>query len=688
MATTAEAEITELDNGVDYGLARKAWDRYVYCDQTRGHADYCRAAFALDGFYLGGGRHWTDEERQAIDDGLCLEFNEIMPSINAAIGYQIANRLDISYRPRGGNADQQIAEALSKVVMQIADRNQLRWKETDVFADGLIQRRGYFRLGMDYSDNIEGEIRITAVDPMDCIPDPDAKGYDPDTWADRIVLSWATLDEIESLWGPEARKSAENDAYNNESDFGDNDPGAPRNKFGGSLWTTYGGEGEERVVRVRVIDWQRNVYTMCHVELSPEGDVRTLMDSEVPQALARGANIVRRMARKVRWTVSTYSHVLHDDWSNMRHLDIVPYFAFFRRGETRGLVDPAVDPQRVLNKAICQFVRILGTAANSGWKIEQDSLSNMTTDELKERGGENGLVLEYVQGSRDPQKIEPTSVPTGIDKIIDRAQAAIRDVTTPEAMRGLQSQELTGIAIQSRQFAAQQQLAVPLDNLGRTRHILASRILEMVQDHYIGPRIFRITEIDSMGREIIVQLPVNQFQNGQWLNDLTIGTYDVVISEQPQQVTFENTQFTQALELRKVGISIPDSVVVRHSNLADKEDILDDMERQSSVDPMAEAKTALLKAQVEKAKADTVARAVESEYSAIQTAAVIANIPQTAPTADAILASAGFVDRNGPPIAPPAQMAPTPQLPQNTSPMYPANPDVGINSGIETLATP
>ena len=34
---------------------------------------------------------------------------------------------------------------------------------------------------MDFSDHVEGEVRIKALDPLDVI-DPDAKDYDPKTW--------------------------------------------------------------------------------------------------------------------------------------------------------------------------------------------------------------------------------------------------------------------------------------------------------------------------------------------------------------------------------------------------------------------------------------------------------------------------------------------------------------------------
>jgi hypothetical protein len=319
----------------------------------------------------------------------------------------------------------------------------------------------------------------------------------------------------------------------------------------------------------------------------------------------------------------------------------------------------------------------------------------METEDLETEGAKSGLVMEYREGRPAPQKIQPNPIPGGVDQLIERAQLAVRETTVPEAMRGIQSQEITGVAIQSRQFAAQQQLAVPLDNLAKTRHLVATRMIELVQQFYTDERVFRVTEVDLAGREQQVPLMVNQYdpESGAFLNDLTLGEYDVVISEQPMQVTFENTQFTQALELRDKGIAIPDAVVIRHSNLTDKGEILEQMQSAATPpDPLVEAKTQLTLAQVEKTKAEAVNKGVEAEYSAIQTAATIAAMPQTADTADALLQAAGFVDRNGPPLVQPAAVPALPPglpaMPRNTSPLTPANPGVGLQAGIETPEAP
>ncbi len=686
--------------------ARENWARYLY-GKDRGHIEYTEQAARCEGMYLGGGEQWAESDKAILaEQGRpAYEFNEILPSTNSAIGYQIHNRMDIAFKPRGEKGDLAVATILSKVVKQVLDATQFHWVETQVFSDGLIEQRGYFDVRVNFDNNIKGEIEIHVDDPRDVIPDPDAKSYDPDKWGDVTKSRWLTLDEIEQLYGLDARVKAE--ASNDEGhDFGDMDDEAQRNKFGRhdrfGLYDAYSAH-DDGLKRFRVIDRQRFVYEKTPCVVFPDsGEVQieaNLSKESIADALNNGAVRSTRMRRRVKWTVSTYSTVLHDDYSPYEHFTTVPFFAYFRRGKTRGMIDNAIGPQEALNKAVSQYIHIVNTSANSGWSIEQGSLTNITTEDLEGLGARTGLVLEYKKNSTAPQKITPNPVPTGVDRIIDRATQALKDVTVPEAMRGQQGPEVSGIAIQAKQFASQQQLAVPLDNLAFTRALLGKRILKLVQRYYDSHRVFRISETDpNTGKEVEQVLEINKFDpaTNSYLYDVTVGDYDVVITEQPMQVTFENSQFQQALEMRKANVAIPDATVIRYSALADKHDILANMQSaQPAADPTLEAKAKLIEAQARKTDAETVhvqSKTVNEDvtamYSATQAAQVLMTVPGASGVADGLLRSAAFQDKDAAPIVPeaPVNAAPVVDMPQNTDPLTPVSPASGLNAGIETRA--
>lgn len=699
-----------ITDGTTDTIAADNWRRYRY-GMERGHRAYTESARFLEGYYLGGqysgdgklqpGGHWTAADLEVLESQRrpAYETNQTMPALNSAFGYQISNRMDISFRPRSGAATKELAESRSKVAMQIAANNKLHWLESEVFQDGMIQQRGFFDCRMDFDDNDQGELRISVLDPLDVVLDADAKGYEPRTWSDVTVTRWLTLDEIEGLYGIEIRHKAEQSAiYCGDRDYGEQDnDGAERSKFALESGTPSDSEhGGNDVRRLRIIDRQKWVREVMDVALFPGGDIRQLAGDETPEVLEQmrqsGAVITKRRAKRVRWSVSTRDVTLHDDWSPYDRFTVVPYFPYFRRGQTRGMVDNAVGPQRILDKAISQAIHIVNTTANSGWQMEQGQLTNMSAHQLQEQGASTGLVLERKAGSAVLQKITSNPMPHGIDRLIEIASTTLGEVTVPPAMRGIGAGDEPGIAIQSRQHAAQQQLSVPLDNLARTRNMLADWFDYAISKYYTAERTFLITKTDPMtGKEQEDRLTINQLDpmSGLYLNDMTSGEYETVITEQPMQVTFENSQFTQAMEMRTAGIGIPDAAVVRKSNLSDKAEIIEQMQNAATpTDPLAEAKAALIKAQTRKTEADATNKNVEAMFSATNAANLIALTPAIAPPADGMLLSAGFVDANaapGIPGAPPGTQG-VEGLPSNTSPNFPPrlpSPVAGIDAGIE-----
>jgi len=700
-------------------LARQTWGRYEYVKQ-RGHLQWCDRAIRYEQYYLGGGLHWIATDREALESEgrLPVECNEVADAVNTALGYQINNRADISFKPRGQGASDDLATTLSKVTMQVADNNKLRWHESQVFADGLIQTAGYFEIIVDFGDSMRGEVRVGTLDPLDVIPDPDAKSYDPDDWSDVIITRWPTFDEVEAHYGTAARKRVEASylawkAIGGERDFGTDTDDAPRSSFGDpETLNTYQDAFYEDggIPRVRVVDRQRWMLVMTRVVVYPTGDIR-VAENATPEKLTAwrtaGCTIMRRPTRRVRWTVSTCETLLMDVWSPLAHFSVVPYFPYFRRGQRKGLVDDAVGPQDMLNKALTAYTHIVAGSANSGWIIEQNSLTNMKTEDLDEMGAANGLVLEYVKGSKAPEKIKPNEVPGGVADLAALGSRKIKTTSgNTDEIKGQAGKTQSGIAIQSMQYAAQMALSVPLDNLARTRHMVAMRILEIIQAFYDDMRVFRITQTDPVtGEESTTDMPVNQpnpQQPGSIINDVTIGEYDVVITEQPSQVTFDNSQFNQAMEMRKEGVKIPDSVLVRNSTLSNKAEIIKQM--QAANDPAADslaqlnlAKAALANAQAALAQANAISKNVEALFSAIRTGQIVLTMPGVATVADGIAKSAGFVDKDEAPIYPegspeaaaaagagaPGGVTPPPI---STNPLTPDNPDVGAESGIENGA--
>lgn len=683
-------------------IARQTWDRYAYC-RDRGHSSYIATARRLEEYYLGGGRQWTAEDRAEVraSGRPVVEINEILPAVSTAIGDQLKSRADITFRPRNNETDQQTADTLTKVCRQVCDANQYPWLESQIWADGLIQQRGFLEIWVDFTHNALGEIKMIDLDPLDVLIDPASNRYDPESWGDVMVVKWMTVDEIEQLFGAKANEVAQRtldgeglDDIQLRNSFGDDSDGKSGH-YSGSTWR---GGLEDRFVRHMVVYRQHRRYEMSKVLITQDGQIE-LADGYTPEEIAdtvsQGGALDRRAMLRIRWTVATADVLLHDEWSPYRSFTIVPFFPYFRRGKTIGMIDNATSPQDLLNKSASQFLHIVNSASNSGWKVEDGSLADMTPDELAAQGSKTGLVVRYKKGSTPPEKILPNPVPQGTDRMIERAELFIRTITgMSEAMQGMQGNEVSGVAVQSRQYQGKTQLGGPIDNLARTRNFTANKIKELIQDFYTEQRVFLITDQSDPSQTKYERIVVNErMGDGRIHNHLAVGEYDVVISDQPQMATFSDNQFRQAMDMRKEGVGIPDTFIVESSSLTKKQDIIKAMGNQN-VDPEKEAKAKEIEAHIrsmdattKRIEVETVNEAVEAQYSAMQAANVVATTPQTAPVADALLLSAGFVDRDSPPIVPSYQGEAVAQLagmPKNTNPLTPANPGVGLNQGIET----
>ena len=637
----------KLSPAAEAEIAATQWSRYIRA-RDNGHLDYIEMAKKCDAYYRGD--QWDEQDLATLEaEGRpALTINTILPTINTVLGEQATRRADIKFKPRR-NADNDIATILNKLFMQISDNNRLDWVEQQVFSDGLIMDgRGYFDVRMDFSDHVEGEVRITAKDPLDILIDPDAKDSDPKTWNEIYETRWMSLDEIQELYGKNKAESlrfvAENgNGYGRDSieyeetRFGDLDP--TDDYFGAGVPSE---EDYKNVRAIRVIERQHKRMQRVDCFVDPmTGDQRDVPEEWSDRKMKKfakeyGLNIMSKIKRKVRWTVTADRVVLHDDWSPYNDFTMVPFFAYFRRGRPFGMVRNLLSPQEQLNKIASQELHIVNTTANSGWMVESGSLVGMQTDDLEEHGAETGLVVEYNRGSTPPLKIQPNQIPTGLDRIGQKAAANIQTISgINDSMLGSDSAEVSGIAMQAKQNRGAIMIQVPLDNLRKTRQYLAERVLSLLQSFYTEERIIMVTneDIPTEPRE---EVAINvETPEGRIINDLTLGEYDVIVSTAPARDSFDEVQFAEALNLRQVGVMIPDDAIVQYSHLAKKEELAERIRATSGQQEptQEEAEMMQMQEQMEMQRVQLELAKLEAEVRHIQSESAL-NVAKVQETAD------------------------------------------------------
>ncbi len=571
-------------------LADEQWDLFsVACSE---HADYLARAQKFDEFYLG--KQWTekDEKKLAGQGRPALTINQTMPIVNVVLGEQATRRADVKLKPKK-NATIEDASMMQRVYDWVMEENMQGWVESQIFSDGIIQERGFYDVRINFDENLFGHINITADDPGDVIPDPNAKEYDPDTWDEVWYTRWCSLDYIEENYGIDKREKLEGlatsgltkgiDSFHfvtrKEPRFGEEEQNAQW--FAGVT-----SEKEKRRVKtVRLIERQFKQLHWVQYFIDPiSGDKSPVpptwnQERVVNFAASIGLYVHKVRERRIRWRVTVDSVLLHDTWSPYHTYTKIPFFPYFRRGKSAGVVTNLISPQEMLNKISSQVTHVVNTTANSGWIYEAGSLVNMTPQQLKERGAETGLVIEVAAGSQPPEKITPNSIPTGLERITINAQNNMKEISgVTDALLGLESAEVSGVALESKEKRGQIQIQVPLDNLAKTRFFLVRKVVNLIQQFMTEQRLLTIVnERPQPGQPETEELVINQRTAGKILNDVTKGTYSWVIGSQPTRDSFNDSQFAESIAMRQVGLMIPDDRIVEFSNLENKMELAEEI---------------------------------------------------------------------------------------------------------------
>jgi hypothetical protein len=579
---------------------------YFYYARDNGHDEYCQLAKKCTDFFKG--KQWSDADLSKLKSQgrPHVTYNQIKSTAANILGEHLANRLDVMFRPVK-NGKIEVAGAIDKVWLNIANNNKVDALETKVLLDGILTSRGYYEQRIDFDDQMRGEVKITSPRSTNVILDPEIEFDDPKTWPCVTDTKWLSLNDIETLHGAAIAERVKHIS--------------PNSCLGPDMLyqhvrpeIRYGGAKPEEIRMYRMLSRQyRKARKMPHFVDIETGDLRRVPEGWDRERIGRvlelaqgQAQVIDRIVTDVYWCQSIDSVSVHDDWSPYKNFTIVPYFPFFVDGTPIGIVSDLLGPQEMLNKVSSQEMHILNTSASSGWMVKNGSLSNMTVAELQKRGAETGLVLVY-NGEQPPEKIQPNQVPTGHDRLSFKANEFLKEISgVTDTMRGQDREDVSSKAIVAKQARGAVGLAVPFANLMRSRQMLAENALDLIQEYYTEPRVLQITGgtvVAPTTETLEINMPTPE---GEMLNDLTLGEYCVVVSPTQSRSTTDESDFAQLLQLRELGIPIPDAALVLASNAPNKVDLAKSLGADTSGDMAEQAK-------FERRQAEIEAMAIESE---------------------------------------------------------------------------
>ena len=576
------------------------------------HATWAEKAKECVDFFEG--RQWDEEtlKKLSAQKRPALTFNKTAALVRLILGYHRNNRTDVRYLPgQDSLASEQVAEVLTRIAKQISEANHLPFVDTEVFLDGIVSARGFYDARLDFQNNDLGETVIRALDPFATYLDPDADSYDPASWSRVVCSRMASEDEIETYYGKAAKEAVQpfmlGQTPTGPLSFTNagNEEITPVRRFGlfedsidewwDSMYAMLGQFVDPLRKSIRLLDFQYHVTERKPVFIDLEtGDKKPVPDhwkkEQVAKALYHAERIGNplvvdvRPVKRVRWTTMAGDVLLYDDWSPYSTFTVVPFFPYFRRGVTRGMVEDMIDPQRYHNKFKSALIDTVMRTAHSGWKFHENSLDPKQEADLKAHGGGPGFNLKWKgQPGLEPTKIEPSGHPQSLDRVAQESQDDLRQITgINESALGELDRVQSGRAIEARQRQAVISVQVYMDNFTRSKELLGGKLLELVQEHYTEPRVFRILGEDGK----FVQDQINQTmvdpETGatKRMYDVTVGKYAVAIDEKPMSASHASAQFEEMLlllgKLGPVGqmaMQLRPDIVLETSSLPRKEEL-------------------------------------------------------------------------------------------------------------------
>lgn len=610
-----DKDITELmlDLPQDFNVIEGQWDRYYRA--CEGHELWAEVAAQCVRMFEG--QQWTQEERMILEsEGRpCITLNKIAPLVRLMMGYFRQNRYDIKYMPgHDGTGSQQVAETLSAISKHIAEHNQSDWKQAQMFQDGIQTGRGFLDIRLDFTHNMLGDVVHRLKDPFSIKIDPEAESYDPNDleggWGYYFDDRWVSPAEIYLQHGADAASNVlSNTGFQplQHGNFGYwfEEGQAPDRTFGLDYFMTgnwnrgqYGHYASpfHHINRnrrlVRVLDCQHRVLKRCNYFMDLETGHETIIPEEVDRnkvarileySQLKGMPITVRsgIRPQIRWTITAGDRILHDDWSPYDRYTITPFFPYFRRGKTLGMVHDLLDPQKEVNRRRSAFLHILMTTANSGWMYEEGSLDDDMQAALVEQGSRPGVHVEYREGFEAPRKIEPSATPVAMKKLEEDSNNDLKEISSVnDSALGNLDRVQSGRAIQARQRQSILGTEVYFDNFSRTRELFARQELSIVQKYYNEPRILNIRGVDGSMEQHSINI---RQATGEILNNITTGVYTVAIDETPISTTWMQGQFAEAMELREAGVPIPEDILVDLSSMPRKDEIKQRLEEERMI---------------------------------------------------------------------------------------------------------
>ena len=492
-----------------------------------------------------------------------FNFNRIRRVVQMISGYQRRNRKSTIVVPVE-NGDNETADQFTKILLWIARTEGVLETISEAYHGALVTGMNLLQVWVDYrSDPVSGNIRVDNCHYNSFLIDPFFKKADLSdcnaiwkrsflTKRECISLLPAHSDQIMALTGNNSRDGKFQfmpESYN----------------FSTKNLLTYD-------------EFYYRDYRTQQMLVDSETGESMEWKSEDKDALKRFMQLYPQVTTltqeipTVRLAIVIQGKVMYDgpNPNGIDKYNFIPVFAYYTPQmpyfdkRIQGVVRGLRDAQYLYNRRKVIELDILESQINSGFKYKENALVNPKEIFLSGQG--RGLALKDEAQMTDVEQIIPPQIPPSMIQLSEILGKEIQEISgVSEELLGSASEDVAGVLSMLRQGAGLTTLQSLFDQLDYSQKLMGSLMIDIIQANFTPGKVQKILEGEQ---------PAPQFYNKAF------GKYSSAVEEGLNTDTQKQMNFAQLIQLREMGVPIPDIVLIEQSTLQNKKKLTDALEAQ------------------------------------------------------------------------------------------------------------
>lgn len=459
-------------------------------------------ALMLDG---SDGKQWDSTARAARDKTKrpYLTANILERHVGQVTGAARQAPIAIKVRPDGEDGDVETAEQLERIIRAIQYESVARQAFNIAIENAAAHRMGYFRLRTDYEEetSFNQVIRIEPIyDSWSVRIDPKSSRHDLADADYLYIFERQPVDEFKAEYPNQPVPTTFASVEGSQWYEGDMNGGLAtitkaefwwREKHDTTLYLLGDGRSltEAQLAKEEVYEKESAQGPQRVVLLNPAQYALGAMPEYIPIVDKR-----RTTTTRIRMALLTGSGLLQKptDWP-CSHFPLFPVYGrtrYYRgRRVVKGILSDLHDTQRLLNYVFTSAAEKLASDVKAKWLADEQTISKYE-DQWKRANDPTVTTLLYksnpslVNGGR-PERLQGAEPPVAELTMLAHLKELFKDVTGQyDAMLGAKSNEVSGVAIQSRQRQSEAITEVFHDNRELAVEHCGRVILELIPKIY------------------------------------------------------------------------------------------------------------------------------------------------------------------------------------------------------------